>query len=53
MVGAVFGILYLGKGAVIRQIVSDFADVGYRVEYRLVDMADWRIVSLFSGADLA
>ena len=37
------GILSLGRGAVIRQIVSDFADVGYRVEYRLVDMADYGI----------
>lgn len=37
------GILSLGKGAVIARIVSDFADVGYRVEYRLVDMADYGI----------
>ena len=33
------GILSLGKGAVIQQIVSDFASVGYLVEYQLVNMS--------------
>lgn len=37
------GILSLGKGEVIRRIVSDFAEAGYRVEYRLVDMAEYGV----------
>lgn len=37
------GILSLGKGEVIRRIVADFAAVGYVVEYRLVNMADYGV----------
>lgn len=54
------GILSLGKGAVIARIVSDFAAVGYRVEYRLVDMADYgvpqhrrRVIIVGQRADMA
>lgn len=37
------GILSLGKGVVIKQIVADFAAVGYLVSYKLVNMADYGV----------
>lgn len=37
------GILSLGGGAVVERIVSDFESVGYRVERRLVNMADYGV----------
>lgn len=37
------GILSLGQGAVIRQIVQDFAEAGYVVEVHRVNMADYGI----------
>lgn len=37
------GILSLGGGEVISRIVSDFEAVGYRVEYRLVDVAEYGV----------
>jgi len=37
----VSGILSLGGGAVFRMIIEDFEDAGYRVTYRLENMADF------------
>lgn len=37
------GILSLGGGSVIRQIAQDFADLGYRIDYRLLDAASFGI----------
>ena len=37
------GILTLGKGEVIKAIVSDFAEVGYKVVYRLLNAADYGV----------
>ena len=37
------GILTLGKGEVIKAIISDFAEVGYRVVYRLLNAADYGV----------
>ena len=37
------GILSLGGGAVVERIVSDFESVGYRVEKRLFNMADYGV----------
>ena len=37
------GILTLDKGEVIKAIVSDFADAGYRVVYRLLNAADYGV----------
>ena len=37
------GILSLGGGTVVERIVSDFESVGYRVERRLVNMADYGV----------
>ncbi len=37
------GILSLGKGEVIKQIVSDFAESGYRVKYKLFNLADYGV----------
>lgn len=35
------GILSLGKGSVIKAIVKDFEDAGYKVQYRLLNAADY------------
>lgn len=37
------GILSLGHGEAVRQIVEDFSEAGYRVEKRLVNMADYGV----------
>lgn len=37
------GILSLGQGKVIERIVSDFASVGYRVNYQSFNMADFGV----------
>lgn len=37
------GILSLGKGAVIQNIINDFNEAGYMVEYHLVNMADYGV----------
>lgn len=37
------GILSLGGGAVVQKIVEDFSAAGYRVEKRLVNMADYGV----------
>lgn len=37
------GILTLGKGEVIKAIVSDFAEAGYRVVYQLLNAADYGV----------
>lgn len=37
------GILSLGKGAVIKAIVADFQDAGYRVQYKLLNAADYGV----------
>lgn len=37
------GILSLGKGSVIKQIVSDFEEAGYSVSVNLVNMADYGV----------
>jgi DNA (cytosine-5)-methyltransferase 1 len=37
------GILSLGGGEVIKKIVSDFADAGYFVEYRVFNFADYGV----------
>lgn len=54
------GILSLGKGSVIRQIVEDFSDAGYLVEVHKVDAADYgvpqhreRVIILGQRKDIA
>ena len=37
------GILTLGKGEVIKAIISDFADAGYKVVYKLLNAADYGV----------
>jgi DNA (cytosine-5)-methyltransferase 1 len=37
------GILSLGRGAVIAKIAEDFASLGYHIEYRLLDAANFEI----------
>lgn len=37
------GILSLDKGNVIKQIVDDFSNAGYRVHYKLFNMADYGV----------
>lgn len=37
------GILSLGKGAVVRQIIEDFRQAGYNVSVNLVNMADFGV----------
>lgn len=37
------GILSLGEGSVVKKIVEDFERANYRVEYRLVNMADYGV----------
>lgn len=37
------GILSLGGGVVIRNIINDFNEAGYQVQYHLVNMADYGI----------
>ncbi|WP_426579029.1 DNA cytosine methyltransferase [Bacillus altitudinis] len=37
------GILSLGKGEVIAQIVQDFESAGYRVKYKLFNLADYGV----------
>ncbi|MEY2195333.1 DNA cytosine methyltransferase [Neobacillus sp. BF23-41] len=37
------GILSLGKGEVIKQIVQDFESAGYRVKYQLFNLADYGV----------
>lgn len=37
------GLLSLGKGAVIKQIVKDFENAGYRVEYKVFNTADYGV----------
>jgi DNA (cytosine-5)-methyltransferase 1 len=37
------GILSIGKGEVIRHIISDFEGVGYRVQCKLFNMADYGV----------
>lgn len=37
------GILSLGKGSIIEMIMNDFKNVGYRVEYKLLNAADYGV----------
>jgi DNA (cytosine-5)-methyltransferase 1 len=37
------GILSLGRGTVIKQIAADFASLGYKIDYRLLDAAEFGI----------
>jgi DNA (cytosine-5)-methyltransferase 1 len=37
------GLLTLGKGEIFRRILADFEDVGYKVDYRLVNAADYGV----------
>ena len=37
------GILSLGKGSVMQGIINDFAEVGYRVQYKLLNTADFGV----------
>ncbi|MEH7094488.1 DNA cytosine methyltransferase [Neobacillus vireti] len=37
------GILSLGKGEVVKQIVEDFESAGYRVKYKLFNLADYGV----------
>ena len=39
----VSGILTLGKGAVIQKIVKDFKSIGYKVDYKLLNAADYGV----------
>jgi len=40
------GILSLGKGAIIDMIVSDFTKIGYTVQYKLLNAADYGVPQL-------
>lgn len=37
------GILSLGKGEVIKEIISDFQSIGYKVKYKLLNAADYGV----------
>lgn len=37
------GIMSIGKGEVFRRIIDDFASLGYRVQYRLLNAADYGV----------
>ena len=37
------GILTLGKGAVIQKIIKDFKSIGYKVDYKLLNAADYGV----------
>ena len=37
------GILSLGKGSVMEGIINDFSEVGYRVQYKLLNAADYGV----------
>lgn len=37
------GILSLGKGSVMQGIINDFSEVGYRVQYKLLNSADFGV----------
>ena len=37
------GILSLGKGEVIKTIISDFQSIGYKVKYKLLNAADYGV----------
>jgi len=37
------GILTLGKGAVIQKIIKDFKGIGYKVDYKLLNAADFGV----------
>ena len=39
----VAGILTLGKGAVIQKIIKDFKSIGYKVDYKLLNAADYGV----------
>ena len=39
----VAGILNLGKGAVIQKIIKDFKSIGYKVDYKLLNAADYGV----------
>ena len=39
----VSGILTLGKGAVIQKIIKDFKSIGYKVDYKLLNAADYGV----------
>ena len=39
----VSGILTLGKGAVIEKIIKDFKSIGYKVDYKLLNAADYGV----------
>lgn len=45
------GILSLGKGEIIRQIVDDFKGAGYLTEVHLVNMADYGYMEMKYGHD--
>ena len=40
------GILTLGKGAVIQKILKDFKSIGYKVDYKLLNAADYGVPQL-------
>ena len=37
------GILSLGKGEVMKMIISDFEDIGYKVDYRMLKASDYGV----------
>ena len=37
------GILTLGKGAVIQKIIKDFKSIGYKVDYKILNAADYGV----------
>jgi len=39
----VAGILTLGKGAVMQKIIKDFKSIGYKVDYKLLNAADYGV----------
>ena len=39
----VSGILTLGKGSVMQKIIKDFKSIGYRVDYKLLNAADYGV----------
>ena len=42
----VAGILTLGKGIVMQKIIKDFRSIGYKVDYKILNAADYGVLKL-------
>lgn len=40
------GIINIGKGVILEQILEDFTQIGYKVEYKVVNMAEYGVPQL-------